>query len=282
MFVFKAAVVGGGQSGGEIAHAIATAGIPVALQHRDRDAVDAAIATARALWQAQVDAGKLDAGTLEARAALITASSGYAGFGEVDFVIESVADRIDDKQEVFSELDELTPGHAILASDTAALSITEVADATARPDKVIGFRFARPIASMRVVEVVEGEYTTPETVQVAARFAQTIRKSPVRCGDAPGFVVQRILLSTLSEAWRAQEESGATIEEVDRALTDAKALPLGAFRVADGLGLDSLLLLSERLRDAYGDRFHVPEQLRELVDAGHLGAATGRGFYEHR
>ena len=282
MFVFKAAVVGGGQSGGEIAHAVANAGLPVVLAHPEREPVEAALQTAAALWRAQVEAGKLEAAEAERRAALIVPSTGYDGFGDVDFVIESLADRIDVKQDVFAELDEVTPGHAILAADTASLSVTEIADATARPDKVVGFRFARPIPSTRLVEVVEGEYTSPETAQVAAGFAQTIRKAPVRCGDAPGFVAGRILVACVSEAWRAQEETGASAEELDSAVAEAKALPMGAFRLADALGLDSVLALAERMNDAYGERFYVPGRLRELVAAGHLGVATGRGFHEYR
>ena len=171
-------------------------------------------------------------------------------------MIESVADRLDDKQAVIAELDEVTPGHAIFASDTASQSVTELADATARPDKVVGFRFARPIASNRLVEVVEGEYTSPETVQVAVRFAQTIRKSAIRCGDAPGYVVARVVISSLSEQWREFEDSGGP------------HLPLGAFGAAGATDLTDLLTLAERLRDAYGDRFHVPARLHELADSG--------------
>jgi 3-hydroxyacyl-CoA dehydrogenase len=282
MFVFKAAVVGGGKSGGEIVHAIANAGIPVVLEDGRRGGAEQALAVADALWRGQVEAGKLEAAEAQRRAGLIVPSSGYEGFGDVDFVIETLSDQLEVKQQAFAELDEVTPGHAILAADTAYLPVTEIADATARADKVVGFRFARPIPATRLVEVAEGEYTSPETTQVAVGFAQSIRRTPIRCGDALGFVAGRILVACVSEAWRAQQETGAGDEELDSAIAEAKALPMGAFRLADALGLDTVLALAERLNEAYGERFYVPDRLRELVDAGHLGVSTGRGFHEYR
>src|SRR6202034_2697955 len=138
----------------------------------------------------------------------------------VDFVVEAVPERVDIKQAVFSELDEVTPGHAILSSNTSALSITEMGEATGRADKVVGFHFFYPASVMRLVEVVEGEYTSPETVQVATSFAQTIRKMPIRCGEAPGFVVNRILNSSVSEVWRFQEENGLSTEQIDNLVSE--------------------------------------------------------------
>src|SRR5947209_11217584 len=187
MFVFKAAVVGAGTMGGEIAQTIANADIPVILKDVEQKFVDQGLEKARSLWQPRVEEGKLDAAELERRLGLITGTTSYDGFGEVDFVIEAVPERMDIKQAVFSELDEVTPGHAILASNTSALSITEMGMATGRPDKVVGFHFFYPASVMRLIEVVEGEYTSPETVQAATSFAQTIRKMPIRCAEAPGF-----------------------------------------------------------------------------------------------
>ncbi len=144
MFVFKAAVVGAGTMGGEIAHVIANADIPVVLKDVDQRFVDQGLDKARSLWQARVDAGKLDAEALQSKLGLITGATGYESFGDVDFVIEAVPERIEIKQTVFAELDEVTPGHAILASNTSSLSITEMALATSRPDKVVGFHFFYP------------------------------------------------------------------------------------------------------------------------------------------
>jgi enoyl-CoA hydratase / 3-hydroxyacyl-CoA dehydrogenase len=134
---------------------------------------------------------------------------------------------------------------------------------------------------MRLIEVVEGEYTSPETVQAAVNFAQAIRKAPIRCGEAPGFVVNRILNSSASEIWRFQEENGLSTEEVDNLVWESKAAPVGPFRLGDLLGLDTVLHVAEHLHECYGDRFYVHQGMRELVTQGKLGVKTGSGFYDH-
>jgi 3-hydroxyacyl-CoA dehydrogenase len=281
MFVFKAAVVGAGTMGGEIAQTIANAEIPVVLKDVDQKFVDLGLEKARSLWQGRVDAGKLDPAELERRLGLITGTIDYSGFGDVDFVIEAVPERMAIKQAVFSELDEVTPGHAILASNTSSLSVTEMGEATSRPDMVVGFHFFYPASVMRLVEVIEAEETSAETMQDAVNFATAIRKLPIRCGEAPGFVVNRILNSAVSELWRVQEETGTPIAELDKIVQDSKAAPMGPFFLADLLGLDTVLHVAEYLNEAYGERFFVHQQMRELVAAGNLGAKTGKGFYEH-
>jgi 3-hydroxyacyl-CoA dehydrogenase len=282
MFVFKAAVVGAGTMGAEIAHVIASAGIPVLLADAEPDRVQAGAARARSLWQAQVQEGRLEAAEAERRARLITPATGYAGFGNVDFVIEAVPEQMELKHAVFAELDEVTPGHAILASNTSALSITEIGQATIRPDKVVGLHFFFPASVSRLVEVVEGEDTSTETAQATATFAQAIRKAPIRAADTPGFVVNRILNAAVSELWRAEEESGVDLEAFDRAIGEASPSQLGPFFIADLLGLDTVVAVAEHMRESYGDRFHVHAAMREHVRAGRLGAKTGRGFYEHQ
>jgi 3-hydroxyacyl-CoA dehydrogenase len=281
MFVFKAAVVGAGTMGGEIAQTIAQADIPVVLKDVDQKFVDTGLDKARSLWQGLIDAEKMEASELEGKLALITGTTSYDAFGDVDFVIEAVPERMDIKQAVFSELDEVTPGHAILASNTSSLSITEMGEATGRPDKVVGFHFFYPASVMRLIEVIEGDDTSAETSQAAVTFAQSIRKMPIRCGEAPGFVVNRILNSSVSELWRYQEEAGIDIKELDKLIAESKAAPMGPFFLSDLLGLDTVLSVAEHLRESYGDRFFVHTQMRELVAAGNLGAKTGRGFYEH-
>ncbi len=281
MFVFKAAVVGAGTMGGEIAHVIANSDIPVLLKDVDQKYVDLGLEKARSLWQVRVDAGKMDAAELDRKLALITGTTSYDDFGDVDFVIEAVPERMEIKQAVFSELDEVTPGHAILASNTSSLSITEMGEATSRPEQVVGFHFFYPASMMRLIEVIEGEDTSAETAQAAANFAQAIRKMPIRCGEAPGFVVNRILNSSASEIWRFQEESGVDVKEIDKAVAESKAAPMGPFFLGDLLGLDTVLHVAEYLHESYGDRFFVHKGMRELVAAGNLGAKTGKGFYEH-
>jgi len=289
MFVFKAAVVGAGTMGGEIAQAIAAADIPVVLKDVDQRFVDQGLEKARQVTGGQlaglVKKEKLTQEQADARALQIVGriipATSYAEFGDVDFVIEAVPERMELKQAVFAELDAATPGHAILASNTSSLSVSEMADATSRPDKVVGFHFFYPASVMRLIEVVEGEETSPETAQAAANFAQVLRKMPIRCGEVPGFVVNRILNSAVSELWRIQEEEGIDVAEVDRIVAESKAAPMGPFYLADLLGLDTVLKVAEHLQDSYGDRFYVHQGMRELVGAGDLGQKSGKGFYEH-
>jgi 3-hydroxyacyl-CoA dehydrogenase len=281
MFVFKAAVVGAGTMGGEIAQVIANADIPVVLKDIHERFVEQGLEKAASLWQARVDAGKLSDEERGRKLGLITGATDYGAFGDVDLVIEAVPERMEIKQTVFSELDEVTPGHAILASNTSSLSVTEMAQATGRPDKVVGFHFFYPASVMRLIEVIEGEDTSPETAQAAVNFAQAIRKTPIRCGEAPGFVVNRILNSSASELWRFQEETGIDVKELDRLVGESKAAPIGPFMLADLLGLDTVLHVAEHLRDAYGDSFYVHAGMRELVGERKLGVKTGEGFYEH-
>ena len=289
MFVFKAAVVGAGTMGGEVAQVIASAGIPVVLKDVKQEFVDQGLEKARQVTQGQLGAlvakekvTQEDADRqLEEIVGRIEGTVEYERFGDVDFVVEAVPERMEIKQSVFAELDAVTPGQAILASNTSSLSITEMGEATLRPDKVVGFHFFWPASMMRLIEVIEGEETSEETVQAAANFAQAIRKTPVRCGEVPGFVVNRILISAASEVWRAVEADGLDPLEVDKAIKESGTVPMGPFFLADLSGLDIALHTSEHLRDSYGERFYVMPRMRELVEAGNLGQKTGKGFYEH-
>jgi enoyl-CoA hydratase/3-hydroxyacyl-CoA dehydrogenase len=241
MFVFKAAVVGAGALGDEIAHAIESAGIPV-LQTTSFDAL-----------------------------------------GDVDFVIEAVSDDIERKHEVFAELDACTPGHAILASATSRLSITEIGEVTTRPGQVVGFHF-RP--GSRLIEVIEGDDTSPETVQAAANFAMAIRKTPIRVADSAGFVVDRISfrgddtderfeLKALVEACLVLEEGVAGVRDIDLGLMLGAGMVPGPFLRADQRGLDEVLGALEPAG------FEPPVILRRLVAQGRLGAKSGQGFYPY-
>jgi 3-hydroxyacyl-CoA dehydrogenase len=289
MFVFKAAVVGAGVMGGEIAQVIASADIPVVLKDVDQRFVDAGLQKAREVTEGQVarlaKKGRITeeqaAAQLQRTLGLIEGTTSYDTFGDVDFVIEAVPEKMEIKHAVFAELDAATPGHAILASNTSGLSITEIGDATSRPEKVVGFHFFWPASYMRLVEVIEGDETSPETAQAAANFAQAIRKTAVRCGECPGFVVNRILVSTASEIWRYQDESGVPVEEIDEFITRTANMPMGPFRVADMSGLDTVVKVARDLREAYGERMYVHRGMEERVERGELGAKTGKGFYDH-
>jgi 3-hydroxyacyl-CoA dehydrogenase len=289
VFVAKAAVVGAGTMGGEIAQVIASAGIPVVLKDVEQKFVDQGLDKAREVTQGQLGGlvskekiSQEDADRqLEDTLGRIEGTTDYDGFGDVDFVIEAVPEKMQVKQAVFGELDAVTPGRAILASNTSSLSVSEMAEATSRPEKVCGFHFFWPASVMRLVEVIEGEETSEETLQAAANFAQQIRKTAVRCGEVPGFVVNRILISSASEVWRVTDEEDLDPKEVDKVIKDSGAIPMGPFFLADLTGLDVGLHTAEHLRDSYGDRFYVSAKMKELVEAGHLGQKTGEGFYEH-
>lgn len=280
MNVTKAAVVGAGTMGGEIAFVVASAGIPVILKDVDQKFVDVGLEKARSLWARQIEKGKADQATLDKGMALITGAIDYDGFGDVDFVIEAVPERMDIKQAVFAELDASTPGHAILASNTSALSIDEIGSATTRPEKVVGFHLFYPASFSKLVEVVEGVATSPETVLAAINFAQAIKKSPITCADSPGFVVNRVLCASSGEMFKVADERGMSPAELDAAVVASKTAPTGPATVNDHLGLDTVLHVMEHLQSELGEQFYVPPAMKQLVEEGNLGAKTGKGFYD--
>ena len=275
--------------GGEIAQVIAASEVPVVLKDVEQKFIDTGLDKAREVTEGQlnglVEKEKLTREQaderLEATLGRITGTTEYEGFGDADFVVEAVPERMEIKQAVFGELDALTPGHSILASNTSSLSISEIGNATTRPEKVVGFHFFYPASVMRLIEVVDGELTAEETSQAAANFAMQIRKNPIRCGEEPGFVVNRVLNAAASEIWRHQDESGRTVEDIDKEITDANAAPMGPFFLTDLLGLDTVLHVAEHLHESYGDRFYVHPKMKELVEAGNLGQKTGQGYYPH-
>jgi len=289
MFVFKAAVVGAGTMGGQIAQTIAAAGIPVVLKDISQELVQAGLDEARNVTSGQAnklaEKGKITPEQAQAQIdevlARIHGTTSYEGFGDVDFVIEAVPEKMAIKQTVFAELDAATPGHAILASNTSSLSITEIGEATLRPDKVVGFHYFYPASIMPLIEIVEGEETSAETVTAALTFAQTIRKQPITCAEVPGFVVNRILNAGTSEIWREQEQKGLSIKQIDEGVGAAGVIPMGPYFLVNLLGLDTVLHVAEHLAESYGDeRFYVPKGMQKLVSEGKLGAKTGgEGFY---
>jgi enoyl-CoA hydratase/3-hydroxyacyl-CoA dehydrogenase len=288
MFVFKAAVLGGGTMGGEIAQVIANADIPVVVKDVEQKFVDHALEKSREVTKSQLDKlvskEKLTQEQADARLdevmGLITGTTTYDAFGDVDFVIEAVPERMEIKKAVYAELDEVTPGHAILASNTSSLSVTEMGRETLRPGKVVGFHFFFPASVMPLVEIISGEDTSRDTVTTAFNFAQAIRKQPITCKEVPGFVVNRILNSGVGEVWREQEEKGLSIKKIDEGIAGANVTPMGPFFLIDMLGLDTVLHVAEYLNESYGDRFYVHKGMQKLVADGKLGAKSGgEGFY---
>jgi enoyl-CoA hydratase/3-hydroxyacyl-CoA dehydrogenase len=290
MFVFKAAVVGAGTMGGQIAQTIAAAGIPVVLKDIDDALVQAGMTEARNVTTGQVtklaEKGRITPEQAEVQIeeilGRIHGTTSYERFGDVDFVVEAVPEKMQIKQDVFAQLDAAVPGHAILASNTSSLSITEIGEATLRPDKVVGFHYFYPASIMPLIEIVEGEETSAETVGAAVTFAQAIRKQPITCAEVPGFVVNRILNAGTSEIWREQEEKGLSIKKIDDGVGAAGVIPVGPYHLVNLLGLDTVLHVAEHLAESYGgERFYVPKGMQKLVSEGKLGAKTGgNGFYD--
>ena len=293
-FVFKAAVVGAGTMGGQIAQTIAAAGIDVVLKDIEQELVDQGIAVATSVTQKQagrlVKRGKLTEEQAKAQVAEVVGrihgTLTYDAFGDVDFVIEAVPEKLEIKHAVFAELDAVTPGHAILASNTSGIAISDIAAATVRPEKVVGTHYFFPASVMPLLEIVEGELTSPETIATTYAFAQATKKQPIVVGEGPGFTVNRILAAELSEVFRAQQEQGLSIQKIDDGLA-GKALPMGPFFLMNSLGLDPALHLQEQMVEEVdeGDtsgsaRFFSHARQAELVAQGDMGAKTGDGFYK--
>jgi enoyl-CoA hydratase/3-hydroxyacyl-CoA dehydrogenase len=275
--------------GGQIAQAIASSDIPVVVKDVDQKFVDHALEEVRNVTSGQlgglVKKEKITQEQADARLeevmSLVTGTVTYDEFGDVDFVIEAVPEKMEIKKAVFAELDTVTPGHAILSSNTSSLSISEMAEATLRQDKVVGFHFFYPASVMPLVEVIVGDETTSDTAQVSFNFAQAIGKQPIICGEVPGFVVNRILNSAVGEIWRAQEEQGLSIQKIDEGVGAANVAPMGPFILVDLLGLDTVYHVAEHLNDSYGDSFYVHQGMKQLVSEGKLGAKSGGdGLYK--
>ncbi|HEC34878.1 MAG TPA: 3-hydroxyacyl-CoA dehydrogenase [Chloroflexi bacterium] len=280
MYIFKAAVVGAGTMGGEIAQVITYSGLPVVLKDIDQEMLDRGLGKARAIYQRRVDKGKMTAGEMESKLDLITPTLSYDEFGDVDIVIEAVPERMDVKRRVFQELEEVCPEQTIFASNTSALSISEMGAATKRPHKVIGMHFFNPASVMKLVEVIPGLDTGQETVDDVVMFAESLRKIPVVVQECPGFLVNRLLMPYLNEAVVALEEGAATATEIDQAIVEW-GMPMGPFTLMDMLGIDVCGDVGTYLYSEYGERMTPAPLFTKLIAAGRFGEKTGAGFYDH-
>lgn len=280
MYIFKAAVVGAGTMGGEIAQVISYSGLPVVLKDIDQEMLDKGMAKARSIYQRRVDRGKMSAGEMESKMDLITPTLTYEGFEDVDIVIEAVPEKMEVKKKVFQELDEVCPEQTIFASNTSALSISEMAAATKRPHKVIGMHFFNPASVMKLVEVIPGLDTSQDTVDDVVMFAESLRKIPVVVQECPGFLVNRLLMPYLNEATKALEEGAASATEIDQAVVEW-GMPMGPFTLMDMLGIDICAHVGEYLYSEYGERMSPAPLFLKLLEAGRLGEKVGKGFYDH-
>ncbi len=278
MYIFKAAVVGAGAMGGEIAQVITYAGLPVVMKDIDQQMLDKGTERINSIYERRVAKGKMSGDEMDSKLALVTPTLSYDEFGDVDIVIEAVPEIMKVKQAVFKELDEVCPEGTILASNTSALSISQMGAVTKRPHKAIGMHFFNPAHVMKLVEIVRGEAADQETVDDVVGFAELLRKIPVVVKECPGFLVNRLLMPYLNEATLALEEGAATASEIDEAMV-SYGWPMGPFTLMDFLGLDVCYHVGSYLGSQYGDRMKGAELLGRLVEAGRLGEKSGAGFY---
>ena len=280
MYIFKAGVLGAGAMGAEIAQVISFSGLPVVLKDVDQGMLDKGMQRAREIYQRRVEKGKMSAGEMDSRLSLITPTLTYDDFGDVDIVIEAVPEKMAIKRKVFEELDQVCPEQTIIASNTSALSISEMGAATKRPHKVVGMHFFNPASVMKLVEVIPGLDTSQETVDDVVMFSEGLRKLPVVVQECPGFLVNRLLMPYLNEATKALGEGAATGAEIDQAVV-AWGMPMGPFTLMDMLGLDVCAHVGEYLYSEYGERMSPAPLFEKLVAAGRLGEKSGAGFYDH-
>jgi len=280
MYIFKAGVVGAGAMGAEIAQVISFSGLPVVIKDLNQELVNKGIERIRKIYQSRVDKGKMSPSDMEAKMALVEGTTSYDSFKDVDIVIEAVPEIMEVKRQVFAELDAATPESAILATNTSALSISEMGAATKRPHKVIGMHFFNPASVMKLVEVIPGLDTSQETIDDVVMFAESLRKIPVVVQECPGFLVNRLLSPYLGEAVMCLQEGAATAEEIDAAATKF-GWPMGPFTLMDMLGVDVCYHVGKYLAEEYGERMPQPALFEYLYKAKRWGEKTGAGFYSY-
>jgi 3-hydroxyacyl-CoA dehydrogenase len=281
MYIKRAAVIGSGTMGADIAYVIASAGIPVVMKDIDQSALDRASAHIADLFQGRVARGRLSGEDAEYLKNLIVFTTADESLRDVSLAIEAVSENMAVKKRVFQDLDRLLPALSLIVSNTSALSISELAAATGRPERVAGFHFFFPAHMMKLIEVIASEATSAETIETLRRFAEEIRKIPVSVKECPGFVVNRVLMASMAEVLRFQHETQMPYADIDQTVMQAGVAPMGPFVLADALGLDVALEVARTLTEAYGERFKPGPQLEELVGAGHLGLKSQQGFYHY-
>ena len=279
MAIYKVGVVGAGTMGAGIAQVISYNGIPVILKEVNETFLQRGLATIRKVYEGRVAKGRMTPQEMEERMKLVTPTTRYEDFKEVDLVIEAVPERMNVKQEVFKALDECCPSTALLATNTSALSISGLGAMTKRPAQVIGMHFFYPAPVMKLVEVIPGLETSDETVESVTAFAESLRKIPVRVKECPGFLVNRLLMPYLNEAVLCLQEGSAGIQEIDQAMK-AEGWPMGPFTLIDALGMDVCAEAGKVLWEGYGERMRPAELWVRMLELKRLGRKGGKGFYD--
>ena len=280
MSVERVAVVGAGTMGGGIAHVCALAGLQVRLIDVDPGCLERGLAAVSRNMGRQVNKGRLAAADRDRALARIEPGASLDAAVGADLVVEAVPEVAELKGRIFAQLDAVAPEHAILASNTSSISITEIGARTGRPEQVIGMHFMNPVPVMRLVEVIRGLRTDDATTATVMELSRTLGKTPVEVRDFPGFVSNRVLMPMINEAVFALMEGVADAEAIDTVMTLGMNHPMGPLALADLIGLDTCLNILEVLHRELGDdRYRPCPLLRQYVAAGWLGRKTGRGFH---
>ena len=275
-------VIGAGQMGRGIAQVAAATGYRVRLADASLELAEKGKATIVGQLGKLVEKGKLDAAVRDAIAERLVPAAGPADFGSVDLAIEAATENFELKVKLLAAYDAALPGHAILATNTSSISITKLAAATQRPDRVMGMHFMNPVPLMKLCELVRGLQTSEATYATVRATAERMGKTVVVSNDYPGFIVNRMLIPLLNEACLALQEGVASAEDIDEGAKLGLNHPMGPLELSDLIGLDTVLAIAEVLHREIGDpKYRAPTLLRNHVAAGWLGKKTGRGFYTY-
>ncbi len=278
----KICVVGTGTMGNGIAHAFAQAGYNVVINDLSAEAMDKALASIDKNLGRMLNKGKISEADKAATLSRISKFTGEEEYQSIDLVVEAITEHIDPKKKLFAYLDKVCPQNTILASNTSSLSITEIAAATSRPEKVVGMHFFNPVPMLKLVEVIRGQKTSDETYNAVFDMAKKVGKTPVCVEEAPGFVVNRILIPMINEAVGIFAEGVASKEEIDEAMKLGANHPIGPLALGDLVGLDVCLSIMEVLYQEFADPKYRPHPLlKKMVRANQLGRKTGQGFFDY-
>lgn len=278
----KTYVIGTGTMGAGVVQAFAQAGMPVVMKSRTQASLDKAMAKISKGLARLVEKGKMEQAVMDGVLANISTTTDYAAFADADLVIEAASEDMGMKKEVFAMLDGICKPECIFATNTSSLSITEIAAATQRADRFIGMHFFNPAPVMRLVEVIRGQKTSDEVCAQVVALSQQMGKVPVEVNEAPGFVVNRILIPMINEACGILGDGVAKAEDIDNAMKLGANHPMGPLALGDLIGLDVCLAIMEVLHSEYGDDKYRPHPLlRKMVRAGLLGRKSGEGFYKY-